>query len=151
MRIAEIAPMYEAVPPAGYGGTERVVGALCDELVRAGHDVTLFASGGSATAARLVATTPEPLRARFTHDEMVDVAPRMHLDMLASVYERSDQFDLVHAHTEWATLPFAESSSTPTLVTLHGRQDVEVARRDATEVPERPAGFPQRSSARSGS
>ena len=129
MKIAEIAPMYEAVPPAGYGGTERVVGALCDELVRAGHDVTLFASGGSATSARLVMTTPEPLRARFTHDEMVDVAPRMHLDMLASVYERSDRFDLVHAHTEWATLPFAASSSTPTLVTLHGRQDVEVARR----------------------
>jgi len=138
MRIAEIAPMYEAVPPAGYGGTERVVGALCDELVRAGHDVTLFASGGSATAARLVTTTPEPLRTRFTHDEMVDVAPQMHRDMLASVYEHSDQFDLVHAHTEWATLPFAASSSTPTLVTLHGRQDLEEARRAFQSFPNVP-------------
>src|SRR4051794_14490620 len=135
MRIAEIAPMFEAVPPDRYGGTERVVAALCDELVRAGHEGTLFAPGGAATSARLVATVPEPLRSRFTHDEMVDVAPQMHVDTLASVYERRGQFDLIHAHTEWATLPFAASSSTPTLLTLHGRQDIESARRVLRRFP----------------
>jgi glycosyltransferase involved in cell wall biosynthesis len=66
---------------------------------------------------------------------MVGVAPKMHLDMLASVYERSDEFDLVHAHTEWATLPFAEASSTPTLLTLHGRLDIELARRTLRTFP----------------
>jgi len=124
MRIAQIAPLYEAVPPTKYGGTERVIAALCDGLVTLGHDVTLFAAATSATKARLVETSPHPLRERMDRDAMLRVAPHLHLSMLASVYERASEFDVVHSHADLWTLPFAASCATPTVLTLHGRLDV---------------------------
>ena len=139
MRIAEIAPMYEAVPPIGYGGTERVIGALCDELVVGGHEVTLFAPGTSQTKAELVSTIAEPLRTRMTRTEMLEVAPRMHLEMLAAAYGRAADFDVIHAHTDVGTLRFAASNpSVPTVVTLHGRLDLDVAQRELLQYPEVP-------------
>ena len=139
MRIAEIAPMYEAVPPIGYGGTERVIGALCDELVVSGHEVTLFAPGTSQTRAELVPTIAEPLRTRMTRTEMLEVAPRMHLEMLTAVYQRAADFDVIHAHTDVATLRFAAGNPTiPTVVTLHGRLDLDVAQREFLQYPEVP-------------
>ena len=139
MRIAEIAPMYEAVPPAGYGGTERVIAALTDQLVVNGHEVTLFAPGTSQTTAELASTTPEPLRSRMTRTQMVEVAPKLHLEMLAAVYERAADFDVIHAHTDVATLRFAASNPTvPTVVTLHGRLDLDAAQREFRQYPEVP-------------
>jgi UDP:flavonoid glycosyltransferase YjiC (YdhE family) len=78
MRIAQVAPLYEAVPPGAYGGTERVIAGLCDGLVAQGHEVTLFAPEGSETAATLEAYG-EPLRTRFSADELVNLAPHLHL------------------------------------------------------------------------
>ncbi len=136
MRIAEIAPMYEAVPPIGYGGTERVIAALCDELVDAGHDVTLFAPEPSRTKARLVPTVAEPLRARMTRTEMLEVAPRLHAQMLTAVYERAADFDVIHAHTDVASLRFAASNpGTPTVLTLHGRLDLDPVQRALLQYP----------------
>lgn len=139
MKIAQIAPLYEAVPPAAYGGTERVIGALCDELVATGHEVTLFAPGTSTTRAKLVPTIPVPLRARMTRSEMLEVAPRLHLEMLAAVYARAADFDIIHAHTDVATLDFAANCrSVPTVVTLHGRLDLEKTRRELAGHPSVP-------------
>jgi len=137
VRIAEVAPMYEAVPPSRYGGTERVIAALCDELVTIGHDITLFAAAGSHTAATLVPTTDAPLRTRMSRAEMATVAPRLHLDMLADVYGRAADFDVIHAHTDVDTLPFAAATpSTPTVLTLHGRLDLPRARRELQRHPD---------------
>src|SRR5215213_6572547 len=98
MRIAQIAPLYEAVPPSAYGGTERVIAALCDGLVELGHDVTLFAAGESTTRADLVEVVPAPLRLGMTQQELSDVAPHLHLHMLACVYDRAAEFDVIHSH-----------------------------------------------------
>ena len=131
--------MYEAVPPIGYGGTERVIGALCDQLVEAGHEVTLFAPGTSRTRADLAPTVAEPLRTRMTRTEMLEVAPRMHLEMLAAVYQQAADFDVIHAHTDVATLRFAASNpSVPTVVTLHGRLDLDAAQRELLQYSEVP-------------
>jgi hypothetical protein len=96
VRIAQIAPLYEAVPPAGYGGTERVIAALCDGLVGLGHDVTLFAAGSSTTRAQLEPIVPAPLRRRMSRQEMIEVAPHLHLRMLADVYRKAGEFILRH-------------------------------------------------------
>ena len=125
MRIAQIAPLYESVPPALYGGTERVVAAICDGLVELGHEVTLFAAGSSTTQARLEQVVPAPLRMRMSRQEMIDVAPHVHLRMLADVYARANEFDIIHSHTDLWTLPFVRQTPTPTVITLHGRLDVE--------------------------
>jgi glycosyltransferase involved in cell wall biosynthesis len=122
LRIAQIAPLYEAVPPAGYGGTERVIAALCNGLERVGHDVTLFAAESSATAARLEAHGP-PLRTRMSRQELVDVSPHLHLRMLEEVYRRADEFDVVHSHLDVWTMPFVGQVRTPSVLTLHGRLD----------------------------
>ena len=90
MRIAQIAPLFESVPPLRYGGTERVVAALCDGLTARGHDVTLFAAGNSQTRAKLVAGSPQPLRVRMTREEMQTVAPHHHLRMLSEIYQWID-------------------------------------------------------------
>jgi glycosyltransferase involved in cell wall biosynthesis len=119
MRIAQVSPLYERVPPERYGGTERVVSWLTEELVRRGHQVTLFASGDSRTAARLVAGAPRSLR---TWDGGGDPLAH-HFAMFAAVYARAADFDLIHAHVEYLTLPFAHHAPVPTLVTLHGRLD----------------------------
>jgi glycosyltransferase involved in cell wall biosynthesis len=129
MRIAQVAPLYENVPPTGYGGTERVIAGLCDGLVELGHDVTLFATGHSRTSARLESFIDAPLRERMDAKEMAAKSPHLHLRMLADIYGRSDRFDVIHAHTDVWTLPFAELSDTPTVITMHGRLDIPLVQR----------------------
>ena len=129
MRVAQIAPLYEDVPPRTYGGTERVIAALCDGLVARGHDVTLFATGGSRTDARLESVIAASLRVRMDPSEMSDVGGHLHLRMLADVYQRASDFDVIHSHIDLTTLPFVESSVTPTVLTLHGRLDTTAIQR----------------------
>src|ERR1043166_6947334 len=94
MRIAQVAPLYERVPPEQYGGTERVVSYLTEELVRLGHAVPLFASGDSIPRARLIAPCPRALRLDPScHDSL---AP--HVRMLGWVYQRAREFDIIHCH-----------------------------------------------------
>jgi glycosyltransferase involved in cell wall biosynthesis len=119
-RIAQVAPLYERVPPALYGGTERVVSYLTEELVRRGHSVTLFASGDSRTAADLVPPIPRALR--LDADIRDHLAP--HVVELGQVFERADEFDLIHCHVDYLAFPFAHLVATPTLHTLHGRLDL---------------------------
>ena len=119
-RIAQVAPLYESVPPRLYGGTERVVSHLTEALVAAGHDVTLFASGDSRTTARLEAVCPTALRL----DTRCRDPLAHHIRMLARVYDRAGEFDLIHCHTDYLGLPLAHLVATPTLVTLHGRLDI---------------------------
>lgn len=127
LRIAQVAPLYEAVPPGAYGGTERVITTLCDGLVALGHDVTLFGRATSTTAARLE-PFETPLRERFNADEMGNVAPDLHREMLAEVAWRSDEFDVIHSHLDVLTLPFTPLIATPTVLTLHGRLDLDSVR-----------------------
>lgn len=114
-----VAPLYESVPPIGYGGTERVVANLTDGLVRRGHDVTLFASGDSRTLARLISVCPAALRLGRRLDDPV----AYHVLQLGMVYQRASEFDLVHSHCDFRALPFAGLSSTPTVSTNHNRLD----------------------------
>src|SRR5438874_11589914 len=104
MRIAQVAPLIESVPPKHYGGTERVVSYLTEELVRVGHDVTLFASGDSRTSARLVACCPKALRMYPQFDD--PLVP--HLIMLEEVDRRARRgdFDVGHFHSDYYTFPF---------------------------------------------
>jgi glycosyltransferase involved in cell wall biosynthesis len=124
MRIAQVAPMYEAVPPHRYGGTERVVSYLTEELVRRGHDVTLFASGDSRTSARLVPTTEHSLRKRFSFQEMENLAVPLHLAMLSEVLQRAGEFDIIHCHNDYWVFPFEPFAATPVVTSLHGRLDL---------------------------
>ena len=124
MKIAQVAPLWESVPPTLYGGTERVVSFITEELVRQGHDVTLFAAGQSSTRARCVEVVPSPLRRRMTRQEMLEVAPHVHLRMLADLYGRAGEFDVIHSHVDIWTLPFAYRCATPTVLTMHGRLDL---------------------------
>ncbi len=118
MRIAQVVPLHVAVPPHAYGGTERVVYNLTEALVKLGHDVTLFATGDSHTSARLVSGVD---RAIF-FDREVD-AGAYHVAHLADVYQQADHFDVIHSHMDYLTLPFVETTKTPTVLTLHGRLD----------------------------
>ena len=119
MRIAQVAPLVESVPPTTYGGIERVVHYLTESLVERGHDVTLFASGDSKTAADLVAVAPQSLRAQNR-----DYDPCIwHLRQLAEVIRMVDKFDLVHFHVDYFHFPVCRCISTPQLTTLHGRLD----------------------------
>jgi len=127
MKIAQIAPLYESVPPQGYGGTERVIAALSDGLTARGHDVVLFAADSSSTTATLEGHGL-PLRLRMSRDELTEVAPHLHLHMLEEVYQRADEFDVVHSHVDVWTLPFTRSVATPTVVTMHGRLDIDQVR-----------------------
>jgi len=127
MRIAQVAPLYEAVPPGAYGGTERVIATLCDGLVARGHEVTLFAPETSETSAKLEAYGL-PLRERLSREELVDLAPHLHLQMLAELYRRHDEFDLVHSHLDIWTMPFTAICSIPTVLTMHGRLDLDFLR-----------------------
>ncbi len=120
LRIAQVAPLFESVPPRGYGGTERVVSYLTEALVELGHDVTLFASGDSETNAKLVATRAEALR---LDPDVVDWIPH-HLVMLEEVAQRCQSFDVVHFHTDLLQLPFCRRLPIPSLTTLHGRLDL---------------------------
>jgi glycosyltransferase involved in cell wall biosynthesis len=120
MRIAQLAPLYERVPPRLYGGTERVVSHLTEELVRRGHEVTLFASGDSLTRARLVSAVAHPLR--LDPETRDPLAP--HVIELSQVFERAAEFDVIHCHVDYTAFPFARLVATPTLHTLHGRLDL---------------------------
>jgi glycosyltransferase involved in cell wall biosynthesis len=120
MHIAEIAPLAESVPPSHYGGTERVVSWLSDELVDLGEKVTLFASGGSKTKAELVAISPKPLRlSRPPIDPLSALAA-----LLESVGCRAKEFDVIHCHLDWIHIPLLRRLGTPFVTTLHGRLDL---------------------------
>jgi len=119
MRIAQVAPLYESVPPALYGGTERVVSWLTEELVRLGHDVTLFSSGDSLTTARLV---PACKRALRLDPGCVDQLAH-HIVMLDLVFSEKDNFDLFHFHTDYLHFPLSRRARIPHVTTLHGRLD----------------------------
>ncbi len=122
MKIAQIAPLYEAVPPVLYGGTERIVAHVADALVELGHDVTLFASGDARTKAELVAMRDQAIR--------LDPSPlksdlASHLTLLNEVRRREDEFDVLHFHIDLLHFPFFEHVASRTLTTLHGRLDVK--------------------------
>ena len=120
MRIAQIAPLTEAVPPKLYGGTERVIAWLTEELVTLGHDVTLFASGDSQTSARLEAIWPRALRL----DTSVRDPMGLHMAMLEQVRRQSDHFDVLHFHLDYYPFSLFSRQTTPFITTLHGRLDL---------------------------
>jgi len=120
MHIAQIAPLTEAIPPKLYGGTERVVSWLTEELIALGHEVTLFASGDSQTSARLEATWPRALRL----DGAVRDPNALHMLMLEQVYRRASEFDLLHFHLDYYPFSLFSRQPTPFVTTLHGRLDL---------------------------
>lgn len=120
MRIAQVSPLYESVPPKLYGGTERVVSWLTEELVSQGHDVTLFASGDSCTSANLIPMCPEALRLSPT---CVDQLAH-HALMMERVFSYADNFDLIHFHTDYLQFPLCRRHAVPHVTTLHGRLDI---------------------------
>ena len=120
LRIAQLAPLAEAVPPKLYGGTERVVSYLTEELVALGHDVTLFASGDSRTSARLVSITKQALRLDPSGQDWVTPV----LVMLNEVLRRAADFDVIHVHLDHLHLPAFQSRQLRFLTTLHGRLDL---------------------------
>jgi len=119
LRIAQVAPLSESVPPKLYGGTERVVATLCDELVRQGHEVTLFASGDSKTDATLVEACPSALRLSRCPDPLA-----IHLHMIERVAQRADEFDVLHFHVAPLHFSVARRLRTAHMTTLHGRLDL---------------------------
>ena len=132
LRIAVVAPLYERIPPARYGGTERVVSYLVEELVRRGHDVTLFATSDSETSAKLVGICPEGLNG----------APRLadplafHFLQLGLVFQRTHDFDLIHSHCDFRAVPFASLITVPLVSTSHNRLDSPEAHALITTYPE---------------
>ena len=120
MRIAQISPLTEAVPPKLYGGTERVISWLTEELVALGHKVTLFASGDSVTNARLEPMWPTALRL----DGSVRDPNALHMSMIEQIAQRAREFDLLHFHLDYYPFSVMSRQSTPFLTTLHGRLDL---------------------------
>jgi glycosyltransferase involved in cell wall biosynthesis len=120
MRIAQIAPLYECVPPKLYGGTERIVSYLTEELVRQGHDVTLFASADSKTSAKLVPCCDMALR---LNPSIRDALP-YHVIMMEQVRQRAREFDILHFHVDYLHGPLVRQLSCPALTTQHGRLDL---------------------------
>jgi glycosyltransferase involved in cell wall biosynthesis len=120
MRIAQIAPLFEAVPPKLYGGTERVVSNLTEELVAMGHDVTLFASGDSVTSAKLDAVWPQAIRLDPVIRDWIAAYARM----LELVYRRAHEFDVLHFHIDYFPFSLFSRQPTPFVTTLHGRLDL---------------------------
>ena len=116
MRIAQVAPLWERVPPPAYGGIELVVGLLTDELVRRGHEVTLFASGDSITLAKLESVHSQALRL----DSTVKEYGIYEMQQMSRVYEKASEFDIIHSHVGCAALPYGNLVKTPTVHTLHG-------------------------------
>ena len=134
MRVGMVAPLAESVPPKLYGGTERVVHYLTEELVRLGCDVTLFATGDSRTRARLVACAPRALRL----DQAVREQQPHHLAMLRSVREQADRFDVIHFNIDWLHYPVMLDRLDRTVTTLHGRLDLPDLRVVHRTYPEAP-------------
>ena len=120
LRIAQLAPLYESVPPKLYGGTERIVAYLAEELVRRGHEVTLYAAGDSTARVPLAAGSSEALRLKG----LDHFGPMFHLPMLSEVYENAGRFDVIHSHLECLSFPLARQVRVPTVSTMHGRLDL---------------------------
>src|SRR5438874_5480100 len=134
MKIAQVAPLMESVPPRYYGGTERVVSYLTEELVRRGHEVTLFASGDSVTKANLVAPCPRALRWDKTCVD--ELAP--HVLMLEQVFRDTGRFDIIHFHCDSLHFPLSRRQSCPHVTTLHGsltNPELSALYREFPEVP----------------
>jgi glycosyltransferase involved in cell wall biosynthesis len=120
MKIAQVAPLYESVPPKCYGGTERVVSYLTEALVEMGHDVTLYASGDSVTQAELRPCCERSLRLDKTSIDPI----ANHIFMIERVFRESGEFDVVHSHIDYLPFPLWRRMATPRVTTLHGRQDI---------------------------
>jgi glycosyltransferase involved in cell wall biosynthesis len=134
MRIAQVAPLYESVPPKLYGGTERVVSYLTEELVRLGHEVTLFASGDSQTRAKLVAACPKAL---WGDRSCRETLPH-HIRLMEIVFADVSRFDLIHFHCDYLHFPLLRRCVCPSVTTLHGRlhaPDLEPLLAEYPEVP----------------
>jgi glycosyltransferase involved in cell wall biosynthesis len=134
LKIAQVAPLYESVPPELYGGTERVVSYLTEELVAQGHDVTLFASGDSVTRARLIPACERAVRLEGYYKD--PIAP--HVRMLGQVADAASQFDLVHFHIDYLHFPLTQSWPWRHLTTLHGRLDAPELRPLYLQFPGQP-------------
>ncbi len=134
MRIAQISPLIESVPPRLYGGTERIVSNLTEELVRMGHDVTLFASGDSTTSAELVSCAQKALRL----DPRVVQQEAYYMVMLDRVRRRAEEFDILHFHLDYYQFPMFRSLAERTVTTLHLRQDVADLKTLYAAFPEMP-------------
>jgi glycosyltransferase involved in cell wall biosynthesis len=119
VRIAQVAPLYESVPPRLYGGTERIVSHLTERLVERGHDVTLFAAADSTTRARLVPGAPRGLRLAGVSDPLA-----YHIAQLRRVIDRASEFDVIHNHMDYLGLPLVACAPAAVLTTLHGRLDL---------------------------
>ena len=134
MKIAQVAPLWESVPPKLYGGTERIVSYITEELVKLGHDVTLFASGDSETAARLEAICPQALRLNtgiFNRDAPIIMQQERALGT-------TKDFDVIHSHLDFIGFPIARRNTVPVVTTLHGRLDLpelEPVFREFSEMP----------------
>jgi glycosyltransferase involved in cell wall biosynthesis len=134
MRIAQVAPLYESVPPQRYGGTERVVSWLTEELVSQGHDVTLFASGDSQTASRLIPCSRKSLR---TDPDCRDSLAH-HIALIERVAQAASRFDIIHFHIDYLHFPFSRNEKLSQITTLHGRLDLADLVPLYREFPEMP-------------
>ncbi|HKV45290.1 MAG TPA: glycosyltransferase family 4 protein [bacterium] len=134
MRIAQVAPLCESVPPKYYGGTERIVSGVTEELVRRGHAVSLFASGDSTTAAKLIPCCPQGLR--LNHRVQNHMAYTV--IELGMVSDRAGDFDLIHSHLDYFGFPLSRLTRTPVITTLHGRLDLPELHDVYAEFPEVP-------------
>lgn len=134
MRIAQVAPLYERVPPLYYGGTERVVSYLTEALVAQGHEVTLFASGDSITKARLVSGAPRALR---LDENCIDQLAH-HFVLMEKVFKQAHDFDIIHFHIDYLHFPLSRRIAVPTVTTLHGRLDIPDLVPLYQEFPEMP-------------
>lgn len=120
MKIAQVSPLYESVPPKLYGGTERVVHNITEELIAQGHEVTLFASGDSVTSAKLVSPCKKALR---LDPDCIDTLAS-HFTMIEMVEKVAHEFDVIHNHLDYLYFPIIKRSVTPRITTLHGRLDI---------------------------
>jgi glycosyltransferase involved in cell wall biosynthesis len=134
MRIAQVAPLYESVPPRYYGGTERIVSYLTEALVSAGHDVSLYASADSVTSARLIGVCPSALRL----DENCIDSYCHHVVMMERVEREMSDFDVVHFHTDYLNYSLSRRQKVPSLNTLHGRLDIPDLQAVYREFPDMP-------------
>ena len=134
MRIAEVAPLIESVPPQGYGGTEAVVSYLTEELVREGHEVTLFASGDSLTSAELIPCSPRALR---LDEDVIDPLAHQVVE-LEAVAALAHRFDVIHWHLDYFHFPLSRRLGVPQVTTLHGRLDIPDLQPVYTEFSEMP-------------
>lgn len=134
MKIAQVAPLYESVPPKGYGGTERIVSYLTEELVEMGHEVTLFASGDSQTKATLISPCEHSLRS--DHDCIDPLAH--HIMLLEYIFQFERLFDIIHFHIDYLHFPLSRRELIPTVTTLHGRldlPDLNALYKEFSEIP----------------